>query len=154
MSFDAVIELEKCSIELVSELRLPLANQFYSSCNYRVKCGRFERVYSLSFNGKIIAAARIIPQRSGCFLLRNLCVAPELRHQGLASHLLRCLIPTLEGSCYCYALPHLQTFYLSLDFQYFTPEQVPQDIADMYIRHRERKRGWILMGRVNLPSSN
>lgn len=149
MCSDVVVDFGKCSIDLISELRLPLVNQFYSSCNYRVKCGRFERVYSLSFSGKIIAAARLIPQRSGCFLLRNLCVAPELRHKGIASHLLRCLIPTLEGECYCYALPHLQTFYLALGFQHFTPEQVPQDISDMYIRHRERKRGWILMGHVN-----
>lgn len=140
------IDLEKCTLDLVSELRLPLVNQFYSSCNYRVKCGRFERAYSLSFGGKIVAAARLIPQRSGVFLLRNLCVDPLLRHQGLASHLLRSLLPQLGGDCYCYALPHLQHFYLVLGFKCFIADQVPQDIAEMYIRHRERKRGWILMG--------
>jgi N-acetylglutamate synthase-like GNAT family acetyltransferase len=154
MSSAPVVDIKKCTFDVISELRLPLVNQFYSGCNYRVKCGRFERVYSLAFDSKIIAAARLIPQRSGHFLLRNLCVAPELRHQGLASHLLRCLLPMLEGDCYCYALPHLQAFYLALGFQHFTPEQVPQDIADMYLRHRERKRGWILMGHVNPPSPN
>ncbi len=147
------VDLEIFSIELVSELRLPLVNRFYSSCNYRVKCGRFERVYSLTMGGKIVAAARLIPQRSGHFLLRNLCVEPELRHKGIASYLLRHLMPILGGDCYCYALPHLQRFYLTLGFQHFSSEQVPADIADMYIRHRERKRGWILMGHLNSPCS-
>lgn len=148
------VDLETCTIEVVSEIRLPLVNQFYSSCNYRVKCGRFERVYSLAMGGKIVAAARLIPQGSGHFLLRNLCVNPELRHKGIASFLLRHLMPVLSGHCYCYALPHLQKFYLSLGFQHFSVEQVPEDIAAMYIRHRERKRGWILMGYVNSPASS
>jgi N-acetylglutamate synthase-like GNAT family acetyltransferase len=149
-----VVDLTECKLELVDELRLPLVNRFYTSCNYRVKCGRFERVYSLVNRNNIIAAARLIPQRSGHFLLRNLCVDPLLRHRGIASHLLRLLMANLgSANCYCYALPHLQHFYVSLNFQYFTPEQVPQDIADMYIRHRERKRGWILMGYINNPSA-
>lgn len=150
MLLDPRIDVDACTFELISELRLPLVNRFYSSCNYRVKCGRFERVYSLSIDGKIIAAARLIPQRSGHFLLRNLCVEPALRNQGVATYLLRATLASLGGAnCYCYALPHLQDFYLSLQFNHFTPEQVPHDIAEMYIRHRERKRGWILMGYLN-----
>lgn len=144
------IVLAQTQVQQVDELRLPLVNRFYSHSNYRVKCGRFERVYSLSYAGRIIAAARLIPQPSGHFLLRNLCVAPELRHQGLASYFLRVIVAELSpANCYCYALPHLQDFYLALDFKLHTPEQVPNDIADMYLRHCERKRGWILMGFSN-----
>jgi len=143
------VELEACCFEPVTELRLPLVNRFYSDCNYRVKCGRFERVYSLTYNGSIIAAARVIPQRSGHFLLRNLCVKPELRNQGVASYFLRAIVAALGGAaCYCYALPHLQHFYFSLGFLLLSHEQVPADIADMYVRRRSRKRGWILMGYV------
>lgn len=145
-----IVDLESCIFEFVSELRLPLVNRFYSGCNYRVKCGRFERVYSLSAGGKIIAAARLIPQRSGHYLLRNLCVEPGLRNQGIASYLLRATLASLvEANCYCYALPHLQKFYLSLQFKHFTPDQVPYDISEMYMRHCLRKRGWILMGYIN-----
>ncbi len=141
------VDVNKCTLELISELRLPLVNRFYSCCNYRVKCGRFERVYGLSLNGNIIAAARLIPQRSGHFLLRNLCVDPGLRGQGIATYFLRAILACLDDAhCYCYALPHLQQFYVNLAFQHFTPEQVPFDIAEMYIRHCSRKRGWILMG--------
>lgn len=143
------VDLETCTFERISELRLPLVNHFYSECNYHIKCGRFEQVYSLSLGGNIIAAARMIPQCSGHFLLRNLCVNPELRRQGIADYLLRAILSCLNGAhCYCYALPHLQNFYLSLGFQHFPPEQVPSDIAEMYIRHQTRKRGWILMGYV------
>ena len=149
------IDVNALEFKAVEELRLPLVNRFYSSCNYRVKCGRFEKTYTLSLQGSIVAATRLIPQRSGHFLLRNLCVLPALRHQGVASHLIRVLMPVLApANCYCYALPHLQQFYLSLDFTHLQPDQTPVDIREMYIRHCERKRGWILMGFVNqaLPS--
>jgi len=145
-----VLDVQHLLFSLVDELRLPLVNRFYSQCNYRVKCGRFERIYSLSFNGKIIAAARLIPQKNGHFLLRNLCVEPSLRHQKVASHLMRKILAVIEpAACYCYALPHLQHFYLALAFQYLTPIQVPDDIAAMYLRHCARKRGWVLMGYVH-----
>lgn len=144
------VDVNACTFELISELRLPLVNRFYSHCNYRVKCGRGERVYSFAYEGKIIAAARLIPQGSGHFLLRNLCVDPDLRRQGIANYFLRAILASLgDAHCYCYALPHLQKFYVDLAFQYFTPEQVPFDIAEMYIRHCSRKRGWILMGRTH-----
>ena len=150
-----IVDLENCTFELISELRLPLVNRFYASCNYRVKCGRFERVYSLSFSGKIIAAARLILQRSGHYLLRNLCVEPGLRNQGIASYLLRAVLASLGNlNCYCYALPHLQNFYLSLQFKHLAPHQVPDDISEMHMRHCSRKRGWILMGYINSPDLN
>lgn len=139
----------------VDELRLPLVNRFYASCNYNVKCGRHDRVFSLSQQGNIIAAARLMPHHQGHFLLRNLCVAPEARNQGVATYLLTKilaeLIPTASStvSCYCYALPHLQNFYLALGFTHLTIEQVPQDIAETHLRNCARKRGWVLMGYSN-----
>ena len=148
----AAINLECCTFERISELRLPLVNRFYSSCNYLVKCGRLDWVYSLSIGGKIIAAARLMPQPSTHFLLRNLCVAPDMRNQGVASHLIRAILTTLVSvnkNCYCYALPHLQDFYLALGFKHLTSEQVPHEIAEMHYRNCARKRGWILMGYVD-----
>jgi N-acetylglutamate synthase-like GNAT family acetyltransferase len=145
----AAIDLDNCIFEQIGELRLPLVNRFYSNCNYNVKCGRLDKVYGLSLDGKIIAAVRLIYQQSGCYLLRNLCVDPLLRNQGVASFLLRAMLACLDKiGCYCFSLPHLQSFYLSLDFQCVSPEQVPEDIAEMHLRHCARKRGWILMGYV------
>ncbi|HOY22821.1 MAG TPA: GNAT family N-acetyltransferase [Cellvibrio sp.] len=138
----------------IDELRLPLINRFYASCNYNVKCGRHDRVFSLTQQGKIIAAARLMPHPQGHFLLRNLCVEPEARNQGVATHLLTKILAELapmnsKVACYCYALPHLQEFYLALGFKYLTIEQVPQDIAETHLRNCARKRGWILMGYSN-----
>jgi N-acetylglutamate synthase-like GNAT family acetyltransferase len=145
-----ILNVENCLFELTSELRLPLVDRFYSSCSYRVKCGRLDRVYSLSLDGKIVAAVRLIAQGASHYLLRNLCVTTQLRNQGIARYLLRATLASLgNANCYCYALPHLQNFYLSLQFKYFTQEQVPAEISEMYIRHCTRKRGWILMGYVN-----
>lgn len=149
---ETAIQLENCHIELVNELRLPLVNHFYSSCKCRVKCGRLDRVYTCAAGGEIIAAARLVVQQSGHFLLRNLCVAPAMRKQGVATYLLRTLTTDLESinsaNCYCYALPHLKDFYLALGFKLLHPGDVPEDIAEVHIRNCARNRGWILMGFV------
>ena len=115
------VDLKNLSVECVDELRLPLVDHFYSSCRYRVKCGRQEKVYSVSFGGQIIAAARFLLQKSGHFLLRNLCVAPGMRKQGVGSFLLVTALNELRlfagsSNCYCFALPHLREFYISLGF--------------------------------------
>jgi predicted GNAT family N-acyltransferase len=146
--------LNDCVFNGVDELRLPLVNRFYTSCNYNVKCGRRDRVFSLTRYGEIIAAARLMPHSQGYFLLRNLCVAPEVRSQGVATYLLtkilaELLLTNCTVGCYCYALPHLQNFYLALGFKRLTIEQVPQDVAETHIRNCARKRGWVLMGYIN-----
>ena len=148
------VMLNDSVFKCVDELRLPLINRFYASCNYNVKCGHHDRVFSLTRQGEIIAAARLMPHSQGYFLLRNLCVAPEVRNQGVATYLLTKILAELlptnsTGSCYCYALPHLQSFYLALGFKHLTTEQVPQDVAETHIRNCARKRGWVLMGYVN-----
>lgn len=152
MLVESAVNLESCKVERVSEIRLPLVNHFYSSCNYLVKCGRLDWVYSLSAGGKIFAAARLMPQPSADFLLRNLCVAPDMRNRGVASYLVRSILTELVSAnknCYCYALPHLQHFYLAIGFKHLAPEQVPPEIAEMHYRNCARRRGWILMGYVN-----
>lgn len=151
--------LNDCVIKCVDELRLPLVNRFYASCHYNVKCGRHDRVFSLNRQGKIIAAARLMPHLQGYFLLRNLCVAPEARNQGVATYFLTKILEDLVPanstvSCYCYALPHLQHFYLALGFIPLTLEQVPQEIAETHVRNCARKRGWILMGYNNNLHNN
>ncbi len=145
------VMLNDSVFKCVDELRLPLVNRFYTSCNYNVKCGRHDRVFSLTRQGEIIAAARLISHPQGHYVLRNLCVALEARNQGVATYFLTQILRELNSannsvSCYCYALPHLQSFYLALGFRCLTIDQVPQDIAETHIRNCARKRGWVLMG--------
>ena len=151
--------LRESVFQCVEGLRLPLVNRFYANCNYNVKCGRNDRVYSVFRQGEMIAAARLIPHPQGHFLLRNLCVAPEQRNLGVATHLLTQILIELGSasnpvSCYCYALPHLQNFYSALGFKCLTLVQVPQDIAEIHLRNCARKRGWILMGLSNNSSND
>lgn len=143
----AMLDLNQSEFAQLDALRLPLINRFYSKCNYKVSCGRQDRVYSLVLNGEIIAAARLVLQPSQCYLLRNLCVLPALRGCGVASYFVKNIIADLAGwECYCYALPHLKHFYLALGFRELTVAQVPADIAETHLRNQARKRGWLLMG--------
>src|SRR5437868_3640988 len=122
------IPLEACCFEAMAAAKFPLVDRFYSSCKYKVKCGRLDRVYCLSHEGQIIAAARLISHGSGELLLRNLCVAPELRRKGIAGYFMQLVLAaTAPLECYCFALPHLRGFYLSLKFKLLTPDQVPTD---------------------------
>lgn len=127
--------------------RLALADRFYRSFGYKVKCAPQERVFVLSsLEGEWIAAARFVPQSSGHYWLRNLLVAPAYRGQGLASRLLNQVKPLLAPrGCYCFALPHLTDFYTRLTFER-DPHHCPADIAAIHSRYRTRGRDWVLMG--------
>ena len=145
----STFKLEDCRIEIVEELRLPLVNRFYADCKYRVKCGRHDRVYSVTYQNNIVAAARLIPQASGHFLLRNLRVSIFMRQKGIAKHLIKHIVTHLpSANCYCHSLLHLQDFYLSLNFQHLEPEQVPPEIGEVYKRDKSRGRSWVLMGYI------
>lgn len=142
-----MLELKQSKFSQVDELRLPLMNRFYTECNYKVSCGRRERVYSLTINGEIIAAARLVLQPSNCYLLRNLCVLPAMRNRGVASYFVGMILGDMAAQdCYCYALPHLRKFYLALGFCELTVAQVPAEIGEIHMRNQARKRGWLLMG--------
>lgn len=144
------IAADTCRFDAMEPARFPLVDRFYSNCKYKVKCGRLDRVYCLSHEGHIVAAARLIAHSSGELLLRNLCVAPALRRQGLARRFMHLLLAAITPQgCYCFALPHLQEFYLALDFKLLTPDQVPTETAILARRYSERKRDWLLMGHVD-----
>lgn len=124
-----------------------LVDRFYRSHGYKVKCASNERVYSLiDPTGCYIAAGRLVPQSSGHYWLRNLLVASDQRGQGLATGLMRQLLPDLSPkSCYCFALSHLTHFYTALGFTQ-NPAHCPDDILCTYNTYRSRGRDWVLMG--------
>lgn len=142
-------------LNIVDPLHLPLVERFYADNGYRVKCGRLDRVYTFTANGKIIAAARLILQQSDVYLLRNLCVATDYRRQKVASNFLLEFLPQLAPkNCYCFISATLQHFYEAVRFECLSVDEllmdsVPVDISDMHMRQRKRKRGWILMGFIH-----
>lgn len=148
------------ALNIVATLHLPLVERFYADNGYRVKCGRLDRVYTFTLNGKIVAAARLILQHSDTYLLRNLCVATDYRRQGIASQLLSEILPQLiPKNCYCFISATLQRFYEDVGFACLAVDEVildnlvldivPVEITDMHVRQRKRKRGWILMGFIH-----
>lgn len=139
--------VESLHFQLIEPVRLALVDRFYRSQGYKVKCGTSERVYTFSDGkGDFIAAARLVPQSSGHYWLRNLLVASDWRGRGIATRLMRNLLPDLVPyGCYCFALPHLTGFYTALGFEQ-NPAHCPDDIAHTYQMYRARGRDWVLMG--------
>ena len=139
--------------------RYALVDRFYRSQGYKLKTAVTETLFSAYIPGQkgggeaaeIVAAARLVPQASGHFWLRNVLVAKGWRGQGLATALLGYALAQLAPKgCYCFALPHLDGFYTSLGFS-LNPDHCPPEIAQKYQQYRARGRDWLLMG--YLPTS-
>ncbi len=145
----AVLSVMDKSFEfhLVDAGRFALVDRFYRSQGYKVKCGANERVYAIATEAEgFIAAARLVPQSSGHYWLRNLLVAGDWRGQGVATGLMQKLLPDLAPrGCYCFALRHLTAFYNALGFV-IEPSHCPEDILRTYNTYRARGRDWVLMG--------
>lgn len=138
-----------CVFQPVEPVRFALVDRFYRAQGYKVKCGPSERVYAIADTDEgFIATARLVPQSSGHYWLRNLLVASDWRGQGIATGLMQKLLPDLAPyGCYCFALPHLRDFYLALGFAQ-DPSHCPEDILHTYNTYRTRGRDWVLMGYI------
>ncbi len=131
----------------IEPARAALVDRFYRGHGYKVKCAVHERLFVLAdSSGDFIAAARLVPQASGHYWLRNLLVDPQWRGRGLASRLMIDCKPHIAPSgCYCFALPHLTGFYRRLGFE-IDPVHCPADIVAIHQKYRSRGRDWVLMG--------
>lgn len=151
MSVDPTILsiIDEPRFQPVDPERFALVDRFYRSQGYKVKCGANERVYAIANEAEgFIAAARLVPQSSGHYWLRNLLVASNWRGQGVATRLMQKLLPDLAPrGCYCFALPHLKVFYGALGFA-VDPVHCPGDILRTYNTYRARGRDWVLMGYI------
>jgi len=143
----------------VFEIQLPehfaLVDRFYRSQGYKVKCAANERVYTQTHQGEgFVAAARLVPQQSGHYWLRNLLVKDVWRGQGLATGLMRSMLQDIAPQgCYCFALPHLSVFYEDLGFIH-EPADCPDEIVRKFQTYRSRGRDWLLMGYREMSLSN
>ncbi|MCE3252901.1 MAG: N-acetyltransferase [Cellvibrio sp.] len=138
-----------CKFQRIEPVRFALVDRFYRTQGYKVKAGAGERIYAIAGEGgSFIAAARLVPQTSGHYWLRNLLVVAEWRGRGIATGLMCSLLPDLAPrGCYCFALPHLNNFYRGLGFTQ-NPPHCPDDILRTYNTYRTRGRDWVLMGYI------
>jgi len=142
---------ESSVFQPVEPVRFALVDRFYRAQGYKIKCGASERVYAITdLDDNFVAAARLVPQPSGHYWLRNVLVQNEWRGQGIATDLIRKLLPDLAPlGCYCFALPHLTDFYKGLGFVQ-DPVHCPDDILRTYNTYRTRGRDWVLMGYIQI----
>jgi GNAT superfamily N-acetyltransferase len=140
---------ESCVLQSIEPVRFALVERFYRAQGYKVKFGVNERIYAIeNQRDGFIAAVRLVPQSSGHYWLRNLLVVAEWRGRGIATGLMRQLLPDLTPQgCYCFALPHLTDFYSGLGFTR-NPSHCPDDILRTYNTYRARGRDWVLMGYI------
>jgi len=114
---------------------LPLIKQFYKKNGMRAHAPKGDLIFTASQNNKIVAALRLHPVQDH-YLLRSMCVASELRHQGIGSALLQHLQTTLsEIECYSFPFSHLIDFYKRANFTAWDINDAPQAITDKYNRY-------------------
>ncbi len=126
----------------------PLAEAFYRSHKYKIRLGRQERVFTLKAEegGEIIAAARLLSAGEQGFWLRNLLVAKASRGTGVGRALMKAMLAAIQpAACYCFALPEVKAFYLTLDFYLPDLHSCPAEIQQQYLTYRNRGRDWVLM---------
>lgn len=141
-------------LEAISELQIPLVNKFYKQCRYSGKAGRGDVLYALKGPDGIVAAVRLEPKMDGWFFLRSMCVAPELRGQGVGTQLLQGIEDFLQAHpCYCYPFDHLQSFYELAGFELRSPEQAPAFMQEAFYRYIRQGRKIILMERFQAESA-
>jgi len=147
----------------LTDIQLPLVNRFYKDSGDSAKAGRGDRVFVVRrypvLNGavsKIVAAVRLQEKSDGWWFLRSMCVAPELRGQGIGRVLLEGLTDFLsEYSCFCYPFDHLEDFYCLAGFELVDVadiSQQPDFMAEPFERYRRQGRKIILMKKLGLQS--
>jgi len=111
----------------------------------RAQAPKGERIYIVTLDSRIIAALRLSPIGNS-HLLRSMCVAADLRHQGIGSYLLQQIQPELANlNCYCFPFTHLQNFYGSADFIALKVESAPEAIQDKFLRYINNGKNICLM---------
>jgi predicted N-acetyltransferase YhbS len=143
------------TVERVEALRLPLVNRFYKQCRYSAKAGRGEVVYVATAGGNIVAAVRLTPVRQtpgqeGYYFLRSMCVAPEMRGQGIGRQLLLGMQSFLDSiDCYCYPFSHLLDFYAAAGFCHIDDDKAEHWMREPFLRYCRQGRDIKIMVRKN-----
>lgn len=142
-------------VEPLDDIQLPLVNRFYKSARFSAKAGRGEAVFVVrdSSTATIVAAVRLQPERNNdWWFLRSMCVAPDLRGQGIGQLLLDGLQDFLQDkACFCYPFVHLESFYRQGGFELIdiddaeVQHSTPQFMQEPLERYRRQGRKIILM---------
>lgn len=127
--------LDQITFKQADHYSLPIVKQFYKLNGMRAQAPKGDLIFTASINSKLVAALRLHPVNQ-CYLLRSMCVAADLRHQGIGSGLLMFLQNQFNDiECYSFPFSHLQQFYESAGFQLCDSIHAPEAIADKFNRY-------------------
>lgn len=132
------MDLTSLQFEIVNKAQIKLVNAFYKQVYKKGLANKSDQIFVLK-DQEILCAARI-KTVSGAQLLTGVATHEEVRKQGLASELIKQILSLQQEVLYCFPYPHLQSFYQSLGFTLFSPEQLPEGLALAYQKYSQRKK--------------
>ncbi|UJJ32008.1 GNAT family N-acetyltransferase [Halopseudomonas maritima] len=123
------------SLQQLPRAQLPLVNRFYRAYQRGMKARGDQHVWTLRAP-HICAAVCLQPVESG-YWLTSLLVAPDLRAQGLGSHLLQQLRRRVSGPIWLFCAPSLLPFYQACGYQ--PTATLPQPLSSRLQRYQRTK---------------
>ena len=137
--------LDQITFKQADHYSLPIVKQFYKLNGMRAQAPKGDLVFTASVNSKLVAALRLHPVNH-YYLLRSMCVAADLRHQGIGSELLLFLQNQLSNiECYCFPFSHLKQFYTNAGFELCDSLSAPDVISDKFNRYLNNGKDICLM---------
>ncbi|CAM3210937.1 GNAT family N-acetyltransferase [Vibrio rarus] len=133
------------TIKELEPIRLPLLKKLYKSHYPATKIKGNEYILVAEVNSQIMGVVRFRPIEKWR-LLTGMMVIPEVRHQGIASQLLKfSQTHLLNDNVYCFSYQHLRPLYENHGFKFVEAETLPSTLSKLYSRYIKSGKSLIAM---------
>lgn len=131
--------------EQIAPLKLPLIKRFYKRHYPSTKPKSNELMIAAYQHGEIKALVRFRTV-AHYRLLTGMAVTSDVRGQGIGYQLLLyCKQNIMKHMDYCFAYPHLTSFYGKGNFHTLDPEQLPSELRALLQRYQANGKNLIPM---------
>lgn len=109
--------------------------------------GKGDRNFIARHNQSVIGCARLIVlNEKPTFWLRGLFVAPDWRHQGIASNLLQFMHrQTQQAGVFAFAEGHLAGFYQQAGYRHCSYADLPSSLQRRYSAEKISQQRWLTL---------
>jgi N-acetylglutamate synthase-like GNAT family acetyltransferase len=133
------------TFQKVDPIKYPLIKRFYKEHYPSTKIKPTDSVIAAFHSGQIVGVVRFKPIGED-FLLTGMAVSRECRLNGVGRQLLtHCSEHYLNSNYYCFALSHLDSFYMSSGFSQIEPSLLPNDLKVLFDRYSRNGKGLTAM---------
>jgi N-acetylglutamate synthase-like GNAT family acetyltransferase len=130
---------------ILDPIRLPIAKKLYKQHYPAGRPKSDERMISASFGSATCALVRLRSVDS-YRLMTGMLVLPEYRQRGVAHLLMKYMVDNeLQTNDYCFALPHLASFYAQHGFQATSQDDLPAALKNLFIRYTGSGKSLVAM---------